>query len=88
LTYLLELGRNRLVLDRVALTNEKLVAKALCALRLRAVRKPVVVLTRSCVIPGAAVPAYVVAERSNGPHAVDEFKLADFVEEFAADVSV
>ena len=109
-----ELGRNRLVLDRVALPahmrtyvsffrcvravwkgahgkksapDQKIVAKALCALCLRAIRKPVVVLA-SHVIPGATVPADVVAKRGNGPHAVDEFKLANLIEKSRTDVPV
>ena len=83
----LELGRNRLVLNRIAFTDQKVEAKARCTLSLGAVCKPVVVLA-PYMVPSTTVPADVVTERCNGPYAVDELELADFVQELGADVSV
>jgi hypothetical protein len=75
------------VLDWIALSNKKIVTKALCTFRLRALRKVVVVLS-SQVLSVAAVPADPVAQRCNGPNSVYELELAYFVQKLCTNVAV
>ena len=84
---LLVLGRDFIVLHRVALAYQKVVARALCAFGLTAVVEIVIVLTAK-MLADTRMPAHTVTQRRDRAHAVDELELADFVQETATDSSM
>lgn len=75
------------MLHRIALAEQKVVARALGALWLTTAVEIVVILTAQ-MLSNAAVPANAVTERRGHTNTVYELKLADFVQKLAADTSM